>query len=612
MCGIMGYVGKRTAWPIVMSGLKRLEYRGYDSAGAATVDDKQRIRVAKQVGHLSALDKAYPEGLPGTTGIGHTRWATHGGVSRQNCHPHLDQNEEVAVVHNGIIDNAEVLRERLSRDGVTFRSETDTEVLSHLIAQAMGNGAGGSLLAAVRSALLQIEGTAGILVISKHQPGHIVAARIGSPVVVGLGDEETYIASDPNALIGYTQRIVFLDDSEVAEITPRGFETIDLQNRRREKRIERMSIEPAEVALQGYPHFMLKEISEQPAALDRTTRGRFDRASGTARLGGLSDLGRKVFDINRFVLFGCGTSLHAAEVGRFLLERYARIPTAAEDAAELRSRNPIVSDETLYVSITQSGETADTLSALREIKMRGGVVAGITNSVGSSVARETDCGVYIHAGPEISVASTKAFTSQVAALTLIALRFARMHNLSGEEGRRWVSAIESLPNQVHSMLTHTEGIEALANEFKDAKYTMYVGRGISYPVAREGALKLKEIAYIPTDGLSGADMKHGSLALIEAGTPVWAIVPPDDTRERMLGNLQELKARGAAIMSIAAEGDEEVRNLSHAVIPMPDHHPAFSPTLSVVPLQLYAYYVALLCGREIDKPRNLAKSVTVE
>jgi glutamine---fructose-6-phosphate transaminase (isomerizing) len=610
MCGIMGYVGHREAWPIVMSGLKRLEYRGYDSAGAATVSGR-RIQVAKRVGHLSALDRAYPDGLPGTTGIGHTRWATHGGVSERNCHPHLDDDNRVAVVHNGIIDNVEQLREELLAEGVTFRSETDSELLSHLIAMALEAGSP-SLLDAVRSALARIEGTAGILVVGRDFPDRIVAARIGSPVVLGLADHEVFIASDQNALVGHTKRIVFLDDSELAEITESGFTTVDLQNRRREKIIEQMTVEPSEMALQGYPHFMLKEISEQPAALDRTTLGRLDPTAGTSRLGGLAELRHRVFDIKRATLFGCGTSLHAAQVAHFLFERYARLPAYAEDAAELRTRNPIVSPDMLYVAITQSGETMDTLAALREIKMRGGFVAGVTNVVGSSVSRETDCGVYIHAGPEIAVASTKAFSSQVAALSLMALRFARMRDLPADEGREWVHAFEQLPGHVHHMLGHADAIKDLAHTFGKASYTMFVGRGISWPVAREGALKLKEIAYIPSDGLSGAEMKHGSLALISEGTPVWAIIPPDDTRGRMVGNLQELNARGAAILAVADERDDEVRRLAKALIPLPPHHPAFSPVLTVVPLQLYAYYTACFLGKDVDKPRNLAKSVTVE
>ncbi len=611
MCGIMGYIGSRNAWPIVMSGLKRLEYRGYDSAGVAMLH-RSRLKVAKQVGHLSALDKAYSAGLPGSVGIGHTRWATHGGINQANCHPHVDPDDSVAIVHNGIIDNFDTLRAELEAEGADFTSDTDSEVLAHLIGKALKNGSATTLVDAVRAALLKISGTVGLLAVSKKDPENIVAARIGSPVVIGIAEDGTFIASDPSALVGHTKRIVFLDDSEVAEVSAKGFQTFDLQNRRTEKQIEEIAFEEGDIALSGYPHFMLKEISEQPTALNRTTQGRFDMASGTSRIGGLDDLGRQIFDVKRIVLFGCGTSLHAAEAGRYLLERYARIPTSAEDPAELRSRNPIVSQDTLYVAITQSGETADTLTALREIKMRGGLVAGITNAVGSSVARETDCGTYIHAGPEISVASTKAFTSQVAALSLLALKFARMRNLGAQEGREWVQAFQDLPSQVHEMLAHKAVVQDLAGTFADSPYTMFVGRGICCPVAKEGALKLKEIAYIPTDGLSAADMKHGSLALIEEGTPVWALVPPDDSRDRMVGNLQELQARGAAIMAVADPEDEHVRKLSRVLIPMPKHHPAFSAILSVVPLQLYAYYAALALDRDIDKPRNLAKSVTVE
>jgi glutamine---fructose-6-phosphate transaminase (isomerizing) len=611
MCGITGYVGPRPAWPIVLSGLKRLEYRGYDSAGIATVD-RNLLRLAKQVGHLSALERAYPNGLEGIAGIGHTRWATHGRVSVENCHPHFDPENSVAVVHNGIIDNADRLRKWLESEGYVFRSETDSEVLAHLISRSMNNGAAGDLAEAVRAALQKIEGTAGLLALSWRQPDHIVAARIGSPVVIGIGDGESFVASDANALVGYTRRIVYLDDGEVADITPTSLNTTDLDNQSRRKKVEEIQFEADDIQLNGHPHFMLKEIMEQPVVVDRTARGRTNASEATSRLGGLTDLGPQMFAFKRFVLFGCGTSLHAAEVGQYLFERYARLPASAEDAAELRSRNPIVRPDTLHVAITQSGETADTLSTLREVKMRGGTVIGITNAVGSTVSRETDCGVYIHAGPEISVASTKAFTAQVTALTLMALRFARMHDMSSQEGRRWVESFEALPEQMHQMLAHASLIEDIARTFARASYLMFVGRGVSYPLAKEGALKLKEIAYIPCDGLSGAGMKHGSLALVQPGTPVWAIVPPDEVRERMVGNLQELNARGARIIAIADPGDEEVRRLSQAIIPLPDHHPAFSPALSVIPLQLFAYYVARELGYDVDKPRNLAKSVTVE
>jgi glutamine---fructose-6-phosphate transaminase (isomerizing) len=608
MCGIMGYIGSEEAWNIVVSGLRRLEYRGYDSAGLVTVSRK-RLRLARRVGHLRALEEAHPEGMPGNVGIGHTRWATHGGVTEANAHPHVDSQERVAIVHNGIIDNVEALRAELIAQGTQFRSETDTEVLAELIGRSLTSGLG--LRDAVVAALKRIEGTAGIIAVDRLDPERLVAARIGSPVVVGLGEGACYVASDPLALRPYTDRMIVLDDSEIAELTPQGIKTVDLEQRSREKRVEKILHQPEDADLGDYPHFMLKEISEQPTAIDRSMRGRLDAAIGSSRLGGLQTHEQRLFDIRRVVYCACGTSLYSAAVGAYLMSRYARMPATAEDAAELASANPIVDRSTLYIAISQSGETADTLSALREIRSRGGLVAGITNVVGSSLSRETDFGVYVHAGPEISVCSTKAFTAQVLATELLALRFARMRDLAANDGRQWVAALEKLPDQVRLMLEQGRACQALAQRFKDARFTMFVGRGVNVPVAGEGALKLKEIAYLPAEGLSGAAMKHGPLALIEKDSPVWALVPPDETRDRMVGNLRELKARGAFVMAVAAEDDREVQNLVDQVIPIPPHHPTVSPILNAIPLQLYAYYAAVAKGHDVDKPRNLAKSVTV-
>lgn len=608
MCGIMGYVGKEVAWPIVLSGLRRLEYRGYDSAGIVTVSRK-RLRIARKVGHLRALEEAHPEGLPGTVGIGHTRWATHGGVTEANCHPHADEAERVAIVHNGIIDNVESLRKRLAADGVTFKSETDTEVLAALIGRSVARGA--SLREAVTEAMRQIEGTAGIVAVDRNDPELLVAARIGSPVVIGLGDGACWVASDALALRPFTERMVVLEDSEIAELTPQGIRTTDLDSRDRDKRVEKILHSPEDAERGDYTHFMLKEIWEQPMAMERSMRGRLDAGMGSSRLGGLESHEQRLFDIRRVVFAACGTSLYSGQVGAYLMNRYARMPATAEDAAELAVQNPIVDRHTLYVAISQSGETADTLGALREIRLRGGLVAGITNVVGSSLARETDFGTYVHAGPEISVCSTKAFTAQVLATELLALRFARMRDLSANEGRQWVNALQGIPQQAQLMLEQAPKCKALAERFCDARFTMFIGRGVNVPVAAEGALKLKEIAYLPAEGLSGGGMKHGPLALIEPGLPVWAIVPPDETRERMLGNLRELDARGAHIMAIAAADDEEVAELVDDVIALPPHHAAASPMLTAIPLQLYAYYAALAKGYDIDKPRNLAKSVTV-
>ncbi len=608
MCGIMGYIGQQPAWEVVLSGLRRLEYRGYDSAGVVTVSDGE-LRVARQVGHISALEESQPDPLPGTLGIGHTRWATHGGVTVNNCHPHRDSANRVAIVHNGIVDNMEALRAKLSARGVEFRSETDSEVLAELIGQGVASGLG--LLGAVREAMKQVEGTAGIVAVDRDDPSAMVAARIGSPVVIGIGDTECWVASDPLALRPFTDRMVILDDGEIAEISAGHFRTVDLDQRDREKRIERILHQPEEAERGDYEHFMLKEIHEQPRAIDRSMRGRLDVAMGTAILGGLKSHEQQLFDVKSVVFFGCGTSLYSAQVGAYLMTRYARMPSVAEDAAELAVKNPIVDRNTLYVAISQSGETADTLGAIREIQQRGGMVAGITNVVGSSIARETAFGTYVHAGPEISVCSTKAFTAQVLATELLSLRFARMRDLSASEGRSWVQALQALPAQLELMLEQAPLCERLAKRFAGARFTMFVGRGANVPVAAEGALKLKEIAYVPAEGMSGAAMKHGPLALIDSGLPVWALLPPDETRERMIGNLRELKARGAHIIAVAAADDVEVRELVDEVVPIPPHHPAVSPILNALPLQLFAYYSARELGYDIDKPRNLAKSVTV-
>lgn len=608
MCGITGYVGRGSAWEMVLGGLRRLEYRGYDSAGVATVHEGE-LRISRQVGHIRALEEATPSGLPGSVGVGHTRWATHGGVTEKNCHPHRDGTGRVALVHNGIIDNVEALRSELTEAGAEFRSETDSEILAELVGRSLGRGR--SLLDAVIETLHRIEGTAGIVVLDRQEPDRLVAARVGSPVVIGIGEGETWVASDPLALRPFTERMVVLSDGEVAELRAGGFKTVDLDNRDREKRVEKILHQPEAAELGDFPHFMLKEIHDQPGALDRSMRGRLDTAMGSSHLGGLQSHLDRLFDVQRIVFFGCGTSLYSAEVGAYLMSSHARVPAQAQDAAELAVQNPIVDRHTLYVAISQSGETADTLAALREVRHKGGLVAGVTNVVGSSLARETDFGTYVHAGPEISVCSTKAFTAQVLATELLALQFARMRDLSATEGRKWVKALEELPGQVAQLMEQASTCQALAERFAGAKFTMFVGRGANVPVAREGALKLKEIAYVPAEGMSGAAMKHGPLALIEPDLPVWALVPPDETRERMLGNLRELKARGANITAVAHADDTEVAALVDQSIPLPEHHPAVSPILNVIPLQLFAYYSALKLGYDIDKPRNLAKSVTV-
>jgi glucosamine--fructose-6-phosphate aminotransferase (isomerizing) len=604
----MGYVGPQPAWEIVLSGLRRLEYRGYDSAGVVTVAEG-KFNTSRAVGNIKALEKVTPNGLPGHVGIGHTRWATHGGVTEANCHPHKDSSGRIAVVHNGIVDNADPLRKALQAEGVVFQSETDTEIIAEIIGREVNAGA--SLTDAVRTAMQRIDGTAGIVVIDQNDPTTLVGARIGSPVVIGLGDGESWIASDPLAICPFTDRMVVLEDGEVATLTTKGFQTVDLDNRDRAKRIEKIE-HSAEAADKGdFAHFMLKEIFEQPQAIDRSIRGRLNASTGTSRLGGLRSHLDALRNVQRVVFFGCGTSLYSGEVGSFLMSRYGRIPSESMDAAELTVRNPIVDSRTLYVAISQSGETADTLAALREIRLKGGLVAGITNVAGSSLARESDFGTYVHAGPEISVCSTKAFTAQVIGTQLLALQFARMHDMGEADGRDWVRALERLPNQIAEMLKSADTCAKVADRFAGSKFTMFVGRGANVAVAAEGALKLKEVAYVPAEGLSGAAMKHGPLALIEKDLPVWALVPPDDTRDRMIGNLRELQARGANITAVGSAEDSELSELADTLIPLPPHHPAVSPLLTVIPLQLYAYYVALKLGHDIDRPRNLAKSVTV-
>lgn len=605
MCGIMGYVGSKRAWPIVLSGLKRLEYRGYDSAGIA-VTAGDGIEVRKQVGPLHRLEERNPDGLTGTTGIGHTRWATHGEVTLANCHPHADTSGQLVLVHNGIIDNAEELRDSLDA-GARIDSQTDTAILAELIATRYD----GDLLQAVRAALEMVQGTAAIAVMHRDHPGELVVARQGSPVVVGLQDDAAFVASDAQALATLTDRLIILHDSDIARLTPGNVEIIDVLNRARERRVEALAIVPDDANLGDHPHYFLKEAREQPGVIRRALKGRLDPSMRTARLPELDALEIER-SMARVSIFGCGSSKLAGDVGRYLIERYARISASSDDAAELAMLNPATDHETLHLALSQSGETADVLVFMRELALRDAPMLSITNVVGNSMARAAAANVYMHAGAEYSVAATKSFISQLVCLNLLALRWARQRGMSPSQGRAWMEALEQLPEQIDAMLEHHQRIKALAREHCDASYVMFIGRGVSLPIAREGALKLKELSYIPSEGLSGAQMKHGPIALIEEGSPVWVIAPPDHTRERMLGNIHELKARGATILAIAGHDDAEIAKLSSAHIPLPPHHPALSPLLSVIPLQLFAYEVAVALGREVDRPRNLAKSVTVE
>jgi glucosamine--fructose-6-phosphate aminotransferase (isomerizing) len=608
MCGIVGYVGGRQGAPLVLEALKRLEYRGYDSAGIAAVNGKG-LTVERAPGRISVLearlDGRYP---PGTTALAHTRWATHGAPTEQNAHPHSDCAGTIALVHNGIIENAGALRKKLLERRHVFRSETDTEVVAHLIEELYD----GSLADAVIAALRSIEGTYGLAVVSSREPGTLVAARMGSPILVGIGDGEHFVASDAAALLEHTRSVVYLDDGEVAVLTRDGYQILDRDTAQVEKTVRTIDWDLKTVERGGFAHFMLKEIMEQPESLGNTLRGRLLDDAGTSRLGGINLSDDELLDLDRVVLTACGTSWHAALIGEYLLEELARVPCEVEYASEFRYRNPIVDETTLVIGLSQSGETADTLAAVREARQRGARTLGIVNVVGSSIAHEVDGGIYLHAGPEIGVASTKAFTSQVAALALFTLHVARLRAMSVLQGREFVHALRRLPDQVAAVLDRADQVEAVARRFADATNALYLGRGNNFPVALEGALKLKEISYIHAEGYPAAEMKHGPIALIDHQMPVVVVAPRDGTYAKIVSNVQEVKARGGRVIAVVTEGDEEITALADHVFTIPVTIDALTPVLSVLPLQLFAYYIAVARGCDVDKPRNLAKSVTVE
>ena len=608
MCGIVGYVGKSSVVPILMEGLRRLEYRGYDSAGIAILANGE-MSLEKKVGKVAVLEPlADKMNSDSTIGIAHTRWATHGEPTDANAHPHTDCKGKIAVAHNGIIENYRALKKLLEDRGHKFRTSTDTEVLAHLIEENYD----GDLLEAVRFALNQVEGTYGIVVLSLENPRQLVAARNGSPLVVGVGDSEYIVASDVAAILRHTKQVVYLEDGELASVTDEGVQVTTLHKEEVEPKIHEVTWTLGQIEKGGYEHFMLKEICEQPQTLENAFRGRLDKFEWTARLGGLSDYLNQLQRVKRIILTACGTAWHAALIGEYMLEEIAEVVVEVEYASELRYRSPIIDKETLLFAISQSGETTDTLAALREIKRRGAPVFGIVNVVGSTVARETDAGVYIHAGPEIGVASTKAFTSQVMVLALISLLLGRMRNLSPQEGRSLISAVERIPSQVAKILDSKEKIEELASDYCDVDNFLFLGRGYNFPVALEGALKMKEISYIHAEGYPAAEMKHGPIALIDQNMPVVFIAIRDGVYEKVLSNIAEVKARRGRVIAIATEGDEEIGEIADHVIYVPKTLPSISPLLTVVPLQLLAYYVAVKRNCDVDKPRNLAKSVTVE
>ncbi len=611
MCGIVGYVGGRNAVPLLLDGLRRLEYRGYDSAGVAIVGDT--LRLVRRTGFVAALGEAVEaqEGgpPPGGTGIGHTRWATHGGVTEENAHPHLDGPGRIAVVHNGIIENHAAIRARLVEEGVRFRSDTDTEVLPHLIRKFYT----GDPLEAVRAALTTVQGTWGVAVVFLDHPGLIIAARNGSPLVVGKGDGETFLASDPHALAAHTRQVVYLEDREIVRITAEGWEIERLGGGAIRHAIEVLAEELVDSDKGDFHHHMLKEIHEQPESLRRCLSGRVVPESGGARLGGFDLSPRDIASISRVGVLGCGTSYHAGLVGAAAMEQLARIPAWAEIASEFRYRNPVIDRDALFLAVSQSGETADTLGAVREVQLKGGRVMGVVNVVGSSIARACGRGVYVHSGPEIAVASTKAFTSQVAAMLVASLSFARTRVLAQHEGRAFGEELLAVPSLVEDYLRDPGPIARAVELLGSGRFVFFLGRGPSAAVAMEGALKLKEVAYVPCMSYPAAEMKHGPIALIDRQTPVVAICPDDVMRDKTLSNVQEVRARGARVVMVHTEGDHEAAALGDVAIPVPrTRNPLISPLVTVLPLQLFAYRTGLALGRDIDRPRNLAKSVTVE
>mgnify|MGYP001549310276 CR=1 FL=1 len=611
MCGIIGYIGKKNATKVLIEGLKMLEYRGYDSAGIAMIKNNN-LELFKEKGKIRKLESILPlirynkEELQ--IGLGHTRWATHGEPSKLNAHPHTNASGTIAIVHNGIIENYDSIKKKLSREGYEFKTQTDTEVLAVLIDKFMN----GDPIEAVSKALEIVDGTYGLCVLLKDYPDIIIGARKGSPLLIGISDNEMFFASDVSAFRYHTGRVVYLEDGEIAKISRDDYTIYDIDSKVIEKEIEEVEWDLQEIQKQGYDHFMLKEISEQDVTIENAYRGRIIPETGLAKLGGLNLTDEEMKKIKRIIFCACGTSYYAGLVGEYMLEEYAGIPVEVEYASEFRYRNPILNENDLMIVISQSGETADTLAALREAKNRGVKVMGITNVVGSTIARESDGGVYIHAGPEIGVASTKAFTNQLTVLALLTLHFGRKTILSSNDGREIINALLKIPAHVKEIIGDQQKIKDLAEKFYDRKNLLYLGRGIQYPIALEGALKLKEISYIHAEGYPAAEMKHGPIALIDEKMPVVFIALKDPVYEKIISNIEEVKARKGVVIAIANKTDEYINELADHVIYIPDTHKLLTPILSVIPLQLLAYYIAVKRGCDIDQPRNLAKSVTVE
>ena len=614
MCGIVAYIGKEQAFPIILKGLKRLEYRGYDSAGIALINQDQ-LNVFKKAGKVSNLEEfMLHQDHSGNSGIGHTRWATHGAPNDTNAHPHVSMDGSIALIHNGIIENYNALKQELIRQGYLFKSETDTEVLVHLV-DFISKKENVWFGEALRLALLNVVGAYAIVAISKNFPGQMVAARKSSPLVVGIGaNGDFYLASDATPIVEYTKQVVYLEDEEIAVIKlGEELKIYNISDQEKTPYIQQLELELEALEKGGYDHFMLKEIHEQPRSIHDCFRGRLNSSEGWVSLGGLKEYEQKMIQAKRLVIVACGTSWHAGLVGEYLIEELARINVEVEYASEFRYRNPIISEEDVVIAISQSGETADTLAALELAKSKGATILGICNVVGSSISRITDAGSYTHAGPEIGVASTKAFTAQVTILSLLALSLAhKKGTISESEFRILIAELEAIPEKVQRVLENNAHIEKIALEFKDVTNALYLGRGSLFPVALEGALKLKEISYIHAEGYPAAEMKHGPIALIDENMPIFVIATQGNSYEKVVSNIQEVKARKGKIIAIVTEGDEHLKEIADYHIEIPKSHEFFVPILATIPFQLISYHIAVMRGCNVDQPRNLAKSVTVE
>ncbi|MBN2217357.1 MAG: glutamine--fructose-6-phosphate transaminase (isomerizing) [Pirellulales bacterium] len=622
MCGIVGYVGREEAVDFLITGLRRLEYRGYDSAGVATITPRRRLAIARSVGRIDTLEAQIAETpTPGSIGIGHTRWATHGSPTVANAHPHLGGNDVLALVHNGVIENFLSIRSRLESEGYTFTSQTDTEVIAHLIASSLAKqpavddmeaAAYEPLVAAVQMALAQLQGTYGLAILFRDYPEVMIAARCGSPLIVGVGSGEHFVASDTSPLAGRTDKIVFLGDHELAVITADSLRVIHRDQGHICHTIRVLDLQTDDIELGQFHHYMLKEIFEQPESITNAMRGRLDFDAATAKFGGLNLTPQQLHHAQRILLTACGTSWHAALVAEYQIEAMARLPVDVEYASELRYRNPPLDHNMLLFAITQSGETADTLAALREVRRKGYPALSICNVVGSTIANEADGGIYLHAGPEIGVASTKAFTSQCVVTALLALYFGRLHHLSFEAGTQIIEQLLQLSNQVRAALETNDRVAEIAATYAHCNNFLYLGRQYNFPTALEGALKLKEISYIHAEGYPAAEMKHGPIALVDKNTPSVFLVPHGTVYDKVMANMQEIKARGGPIIAVVSNGDTEAAQLADDVVEVPEVAEFLQPIVSIIPLQLLAYHIAVARGCDVDKPRNLAKSVTVE